>query len=143
MTALSASRHRQWRLGDLIEPAVADGQTVHEGSLVEFTGSGRAQPHVAGAGKHIAGVATTAGEGDSDGTVRVQVRRRGIFRFSVSGTMRATHVGDLAYGADDNTVTNVSGGTPVGTIVDADGGSAAAAPDAVWVDLLTFANLLD
>ena len=144
MTALSRDSFRPYRAGEQIEPPVADGQTVRQGSLLEYAGAGRVQPHVAGADKRIAGVALSAGVGNADGTVRVLAKRRGAFRFAAAASVRATHVGAMAYGADDNTVTEAGGGaTPVGVIMEAEGGSATAAPDAVWVDINPTASLLD
>ena len=102
------------------------------------------RPHVAGPNKIIAGVAMEGGVGDADGTVRVRLRRRGVFALACAASVRTTHVGALAYGADDNTVTQTAAGaTPVGVIVEADGGSATSVPDRVWVDLDTAAALLD
>ena len=137
MAALTEPRDTIRRDGELIQFGIKKNSTVHQGALIEFN-SGYVQPAVKAANKVIAGVAEESGaignaDTDSDGDVKILVRRRGMFKFANSAGANAIGAGDVgknAYITDDQTVTDTAAGSSiVGRIiaVDADGG--------IWVEI--------
>lgn len=127
MAALSAARQTLERDGKEQAYGVKAATRIHAGSIVCLDAAGYAVPAAAAAGNVVVGraeesVANTAG-GASDGDLSVRVRR-GVYRWenSSAAAIDRTHIGDLAYAEDDQTVRQGSGGNrpQVGTIVEVD-----------------------
>ena len=128
MTALADNAGRPYRDGIYVaDVPLQASTTVYQGSLVEIDAAGRVAPAAKAEGKTYFGVAFGyAKNGSTAGEERVDVRRKGAFYFTKTGT---AVVGKKAYVADDNTVTDVAAGaTACGRIIDADA-------DGVWVEL--------
>ena len=130
MTALARNISRDWRDGEIVTLPVQAAANVRQGSYVEADANGRVAPATMGtSGEMYVGVALAPADntGGAAGAIDVEIRRKGTFRFSVSGTAA---VGKLAYLVDDDTVSDVaSSRSPCGLIVGTDGTAH------VWVDI--------
>ena len=129
MTALAVDRNTPERAGQLFQGPCVATDIIYKGSLVCRDSSGNIAPITAttgliGVGRAESYVDNSAG---AAGDLNVDYRA-GTFRWGNGDTITKAHIGDTAYGFDDQTVKRVSTGlSPVGIIVDVDA-------DGVWVD---------
>lgn len=127
MASLSKARATPRRDGEEDVYGVKAAATIHAGSIVCLDGDGWAVPAAAAAGNVVVGRAeqtvrnTASGATDGGLTVRV---RRGVFRWanSAAAACARTHIGELAYAEDDQTVRQGAGGNrpAVGRITQVD-----------------------
>lgn len=120
MTAASANRIADRRDGEIKKYGVGASKTIYKGTLVGInTSTGYAEPKDA-SGNRFAGVSTGDAAGTSTaGAVKIEVYRKGVFQFIMSG-VAITDLGVEVYSTDDQTVTKTDSGslTKVGRIVD-------------------------
>lgn len=130
MTALAAARSTH-KMGTgvvpgLLRAAVAASTTIYQGALVVINTSGyaiggtTATTHQCTMGRAAETVDNSAG---ANGAKNVQVEP-GVFKFNNSAggdEVLLTHVGEICYVVDDNTVASVSTGRSIaGTVVQID-----------------------
>lgn len=121
MTALSADRKTQWKdnaIGDA--PVLAEAK-IYLGAMVCIDAAGYAIAGANAAGNIFAGIAEEHKDatGLSNGDIRVQFRRRGVFK-PVGAGLAQSDVGSVAYLSDDQTITTTPTNVRVGIIVDLD-----------------------
>jgi hypothetical protein len=131
-TALTADRSTVERDGRLVSLTVDSNVVIYAGAMVCENGSAEAVPAAdasgyACIGKAVAGADNTGANYSATKTVEVA---RGIFRWANGGSFTDANIGDLAYVADDQTVTTAGSATydiVAGVIIDVDASG-------VWVD---------
>lgn len=132
-TALQDNRDTPQRSGEFISMTQASNH-IYAGSIVCENGSAVAVPGEDATGYQVLGRAeeesdNTGANYSSTQTITV---RRGVFRWENGGSFTDANIGDLAYVADDKTVTTAASATydiVAGVIVDVDASG-------VWVDNL-------
>jgi hypothetical protein len=121
MADLTAARDTESRSSPLswcFDPVCVTGATIYKGALVQLTTAGLANKAGAANPKMVLGraletvVSAVAGQ-----TIRVEC---GVFGWNGAGSITAADIGSPAYVVDDNSVTDVDGGSALiaGTIVD-------------------------
>jgi len=128
MSALTAYRNTPSRDGSPFEGPVAATTEIFAGSLIARDSSGNLVPVTATTGLVGAGRAEEYVDNSTGAAADVNCAyKAGVFRWANGDTITKAHIGDTAYGFDDQTVKRVSTGlSPVGVIVDVD-------DDGVWV----------
>jgi hypothetical protein len=134
-TALTDNVATPQRDGSLVSLTQASNH-IYAGSIVAVDSAGKAVPASDATGLKVVGRAEVASDNVTAATYSATKAlnvRRGVFRWANGGSFTDAHVGDLAYVADDQTVTTAASVTydiVAGVIIDVD-------TDGVWVD--TFA----
>lgn len=125
MAALSAPTQRKYHgQQDEISPKVADDDTYYNGAILTFNSDGFAAVPTDGAAQFPAGIVTGRFEaGVSDDAYEVgsgenprAILRRGKVWLPLASVAQ-TDVGEIAYIADDNTLTQTAGTKTVGFVI--------------------------
>ena len=128
MSALNTERNTPFRAGERFSDAVLGGSQIWAGSLVVLDASGYAQPATAEAGLVVRGVAlhSVDARDEADGALQIETGT-GICRLAAAETIDRSHIGEVAYAEDDQSVgLTATERTVVGPIVDVD-------VEGVWV----------
>jgi len=106
MTALSADKKSEYKEGVEANHPVDDGDTMYAGALSAFNADGYLVPGSDTAGLVFAGVSLDYGDNSDgvDGDVSVRVRRKGVYKMTISGTITQANVGNKVFLVDDQTV---------------------------------------
>jgi len=117
MTAAAADREAVWNRGEVMSIPVAASTKIYAGTLVCWNASGYAVAAANTAGYKFAGVSLEQADNSSgsNGTISVQVRRKGIFEFVAAGLAAANAGADL-YVTDDQTVQTAAANVRVGRL---------------------------
>ncbi len=128
MAALTTNRNTIRRAqGSHVDP-VAAGAVIFSGALVVLNATSFAEPATAATGLRVRGVAEHASNNvagiNGAGVITTKV---GAHRFANAGDIDRSHIGAVAYIADDQTVTaDSTGSSAVGRIEDVES-------EGVWV----------
>ncbi|HWH86349.1 MAG TPA: hypothetical protein VNV36_06210 [Pseudomonas sp.] len=132
MAALTRDRNTPRQDANLVAVPVEASTKIHAGSLVVANAAGYAAPGTTSTVIRYIGRAeeTVDNTGGARGAKLVTVRRLSAFKWANDGSITQTHLMEIAYIVDDQTVSSTDGTSTrsvAGIIVGVD-------PDGVWVE---------
>lgn len=106
MTAATEDRNTERKDGIVVPYSVVTNDCIYAGTLVSVNAEGYAVPGADTLGQIFQGVAEARADntGGANGAIKVRVRRKGLFKFTLGTAITIANVGDAVCLVDDQTV---------------------------------------